>query len=681
MKHFKKIIALLCMISLMVPAYSFGAYADTPQEGTITGTVTRYIYFGSYPQTEIVSKASQSGVYNREWATTDDYIVNSDLYIDLEWAKWDANGDVTIDGAKYHRIEKYDATDSEHNFPSDYYKWSDSTTYHYFKYEPIKWRILEKDDDDAFLLADIALDDQKYNSKDKSVTWETCTLRNWLNNEFISRAFTADEQKAINTTDVVNNDNIEYGTNGGNNTQDKVFLLSESEVYTDNAKKYGFNSSDDAFDKERRAKSSTYAKAMGSFSNYLGNCDWWLRSPGDDSRSAACVDFDGFVHSYGGVDRSYTAIRPALHLNLKSSNLYETDTTYVEIKAANIKLSSTAFNYDGTAKKPKVSISGVPSKNYDVTYVNNVEPGTAKAIITGKGTLSGTISKTFTIKPILSVSKVKISLGSKSNAFTGKNVRPKVKIAGYEAGKDFTVKYPSKSSKMGTYTLIVKGKNALKGSQKVTYKVVKPYVSCPTKFKTQKIAINKVKLSWEKATGATGYQISKSSKKSGTKVVAKIKGKTKKIKATGEYYYKVRSYKKVAGKTFYSKWTKAKACNPASNSIKVYGGSIYDDEYGGPGVHPRRVYYNSNGKVVLKTTIYNNRIFRALKFDWIKLTVWYGGKVIATKKFKNVPLNIGAGNCKTVYFTFDGKATRRYVDLQKASEVEYEYDYWYTYQY
>lgn len=98
--------------------------------------------------------------------------------------------------------------------------------------DPIKWRVLSVDGDNAFLLADTNLDVQRYNDTYTSVTWETCTMRTWLNSTFLNKAFSASEQAAIKDTPVVNADNPEYGTEGGTDTTDKVYLLSISEAKT-----------------------------------------------------------------------------------------------------------------------------------------------------------------------------------------------------------------------------------------------------------------------------------------------------------------------------------------------------------------------------------------------------------------------------------------------------------------
>ena len=288
------------------------------------------VYFGSYPQSEVTSK--DGSIYNALKNATG----------------WDENNDITIGGTKYRRLKGEDATYYSSNEEGQY-NWNGSyKTYHYFKYEPIKWRVLNRNGNDAFLLADVALDDQKYNTNYEDVTWETSSMRSWLNGygasvnppktdyrrkNFINSAFTSTQRNAIKTTNVVNNNNINYGTAGGNNTSDKVFLLSESEVYnTDTAEGYGFVKDYGTYDEARRSRCSTYAYAMGTwryhntdaeYTKYNGNVWWWLRSPGDSSDDAAGVSDYGWVYRDGyNVSVIDDGVRPALHLNLSSTNLY-----------------------------------------------------------------------------------------------------------------------------------------------------------------------------------------------------------------------------------------------------------------------------------------------------------------------------------------------------------------------
>lgn len=206
--------------------------------------------------------------------------------------------------------------------------------------EPIKWRVLSVNGDDAFLLADTNLDVQKYNDTQTSVTWETCTMRTWLNSTFLNNAFNASEQTVIQNTTVVNEDNPDYGTEGGEDTVDKVFLLSISEAMNPS---YGFTSTMIGT-KTRQAKNTAYAKAQGAYTDtstgYEENGYWWLRSPGSFSNLVSYVDNLGDVSQYGGyVCPDNVAVRPALHLNLRASS---------------DALSASSWSYAGTVSSDKV---------------------------------------------------------------------------------------------------------------------------------------------------------------------------------------------------------------------------------------------------------------------------------------------------------------------------------------
>lgn len=197
--------------------------------------------------------------------------------------------------------------------------------------EPIKWRVLSVDGDDAFLLADRNLDCQPYSDKDGDVTWETSTLRTWLNDTFLNNAFSASEQTAIKSTEVVNSDNPYDGTEGGNDTIDQVYLLSIDEL--SNAS-YGFSGGIGILDARQMVENTAYAKTQGAFTgtDYLGEENgigvWWLRSPGGSSSSAAFVDYNGCLDyeghmSYDGyipqeIRVDWVGVRPVIRVNLSS---------------------------------------------------------------------------------------------------------------------------------------------------------------------------------------------------------------------------------------------------------------------------------------------------------------------------------------------------------------------------
>ena len=61
--------------------------------------------------------------------------------------------------------------------------------------------------DEDLLLADAILDSQPYHSENEEIDWEKSSIRAWLNNEFINKAFSNEENKAINTVELINKDN------------------------------------------------------------------------------------------------------------------------------------------------------------------------------------------------------------------------------------------------------------------------------------------------------------------------------------------------------------------------------------------------------------------------------------------------------------------------------------------
>ena len=176
--------------------------------------------------------------------------------------------------------------------------------------EDVEWLVLAKEGDKALVISRYALDCQQYNTTHTNVTWETCSLRKWLNGTFISNAFSSDEQNMIQTTTVTADKNPSYSTSPGNNTTDKVFLLSITEI-----NKYFSSYS------ARQCQGTAYCYAQGAYKTDNGNCWWWLRSPGGISDYAAYVYDNGSVRSSGDlVTYVNDAVRPALWIDLGADN-------------------------------------------------------------------------------------------------------------------------------------------------------------------------------------------------------------------------------------------------------------------------------------------------------------------------------------------------------------------------
>ena len=174
--------------------------------------------------------------------------------------------------------------------------------------ERIEWIVLDNDGEKALLISRYGLEVKAYNETYGKITWENCTLRAWLNEEFYNDAFTEEEQERILTTRVKAEDNMVTGTEAGNNTKDRIFLLSISEAGT----YFGSN-------KARQCFCTEYVKGQDIYlSEYNNACWWWLRSPGQNTSNAACVCDDGTVTADGdNVDLYDTAVRPVLWVNFQ----------------------------------------------------------------------------------------------------------------------------------------------------------------------------------------------------------------------------------------------------------------------------------------------------------------------------------------------------------------------------
>lgn len=149
------------------------------------------------------------------------------------------------------------------------------------------WIILNKSEDKALLIKKVALEKRAYNINADAITWENSTLRQFLNNDFLLQTFTESERNNILQS---NNENSKsaYGTDGGNNTLDSVFLLSAMEA-------------------------NEYQNLLKGFKNSS-----WLRSPGYSQNSAAFMTEKGTVMDYGYMVTSEEfTVHPVLWFNIK----------------------------------------------------------------------------------------------------------------------------------------------------------------------------------------------------------------------------------------------------------------------------------------------------------------------------------------------------------------------------
>ena len=234
--------------------------------------------------------------------------------------------------------------------------------------EPIEWKILSEQDGKMLLISRYILDCQPYHTVNEEITWESCSLRNWLNNGFINDAFSSDEQKLIQTTTLSNPDNPVYGIDGGNDTDDRIFCLSVDEAiqYFDNivypdepgwaysqsfmaeVTQYAIdnNVSVDVIERDRYEGLINgqlyYYLTEDVIGRNLGS--WWLRSPGGITYFDDIVSPDNIIpdthacyvselgdlcwdHCFNPVTTDYFGVRPAMWIDVNESDTDDSDTS------------------------------------------------------------------------------------------------------------------------------------------------------------------------------------------------------------------------------------------------------------------------------------------------------------------------------------------------------------------
>ena len=322
-----------------------------------TGTI---INFGSYPQSKVTDSATLKKLDNasKQWESYEYYSGTGDWDDgNMEPSDYMKYADIKLGGSKYRAV-----TFSEYRPYYTGYTSSSSNTYqndngyytgnvYYFKYEPLKWRVL--DASTGLVVCDSVIDSQAYNNYNLrdadgyywgdsnkmhyASNWEYSSLRAWLNNDFYNTAFSKMQQDRIK--ELTRENKSTYDSKYDSNpTSDKITLLSYWDVLNTS---YGFSSSRSAYDTARQRKSTDYAQCQGCYtrsdsSSYSGNSWWWLRSP-SYSHDASAVYNDGWANYdryYYNVNYTNLGVLPAL--NLTQSKIGTSSITSGEIAAEEV---------------------------------------------------------------------------------------------------------------------------------------------------------------------------------------------------------------------------------------------------------------------------------------------------------------------------------------------------------
>ena len=308
------------------------------------------VSFGSYPQSRIMDSATVSALdkISKNWVSYGYYSGDGNIgsMVQGDWMKY---ADITYNGAKYRAV----IFTQYRPCCTGYYTYSSGKTYqddngytpnntYYFKYEPLKWRLL--DPATGLVLCENIIDSQAYSNTlyeygtdpyGRKAYWNdskhthyandyaTSSIRAWLNDDFYNTAFSSSQKANILTSELYNKAySTSYSEYDSETTYDKVFLLSWSEIHNT---AYGFTSSS-----ARQAKGTDYAKCQGLLVDSLDECSYQrLRSAGDRSDSACGVlcggDLNGVLYYYSSWDVYNTdrGVRPALKISNLDSAISE----------------------------------------------------------------------------------------------------------------------------------------------------------------------------------------------------------------------------------------------------------------------------------------------------------------------------------------------------------------------
>lgn len=175
--------------------------------------------------------------------------------------------------------------------------------------EPIEWIVLDKTEKDILLISKYGLDVKQYHNDWDYNTWEYCSLRAWLNGDFLDSAFNIDEQKLIMSVQNQNLDNPTYNTPGGNDTYDRVFILNYQE-----AEQYFKD------DSARCLLTTKYAEAQAKSQNKEDVLYSWLRTGGNSNcQDAAAIDANGNINLDGKCVDKYELVRPVISIDISSA--------------------------------------------------------------------------------------------------------------------------------------------------------------------------------------------------------------------------------------------------------------------------------------------------------------------------------------------------------------------------
>lgn len=299
------------------------------------------IEFGSYPQSKVTDSSLVSALNkaSKKWVSYG-YYSGDGSYGSMKPGNWMEYADFTYNGTKYRAVTFFqyrpywtiDASSSGNSYQDD--NGYTTNNVYYFKYEPLKWRVL--DPSTGLVLCESVIDSRAYSNtiySDNSSCWNdaehthyandytTSSIRAWLNDDFYNTAFSPSQKASILTSKLDNKAScIDCSEYDSKTTYDKVFLLSWSEMQNT---AYGFSATQ-SFVSARQAKGTDYAKCQGLWVYQVDECsNQCLRSAGDHSFWVCTVGTGGDLYVSGDVYEASSGVRPALKISNLASAISE----------------------------------------------------------------------------------------------------------------------------------------------------------------------------------------------------------------------------------------------------------------------------------------------------------------------------------------------------------------------
>ncbi len=322
-----------------------GTYTRVDENGNESAT-GEYILFGTYPQSEVTgtnatdltnlyastlpTSTVPSGWTSYKYykgsgsvgsqSNTTDYMWYKDVTYNGEWYRGVYLAEYRPEYTFYHNFLESNTQQDNNGYIRENVYW--------FKYEPIKWRILNETNGEALLLCEMLIDCQDYyydHTEARTIggnnvnpnNYEHSNIRKWLNNEFYNTSFSELEKNLILLTTVDNSvESTGYSSNpyACKNTEDYIFLPSAKEVLTE---EYGFYSNGSEYDAAKLKLTTAYAKCQGA-SSYGGSGYWLLRSPSNNNngKHVRAIGSDGYMVFTAYVDITHYGVCPALRIRL-----------------------------------------------------------------------------------------------------------------------------------------------------------------------------------------------------------------------------------------------------------------------------------------------------------------------------------------------------------------------------